>query len=320
MPGGDRKAGPETLMTLESAGWEDYALLDSGEGMKLERFGSWRLVRPEAQAVWRRAGGAELWANVDATFIGSAEESGGHWKRTAEISEPWTMTYDVNPHVSGANERAVLRFQARTTQGRHLGVFPEGGANWQWLFTRIRDRVLRGHTVNVLNLFGYTGLATLAAAVAGATVTHVDASRKSVDWARTNQQLSDLSGHQIRWIVDDALKYVLREGRRGVMYDGIILDPPKFGRGPKGEVWELFRSLTRLLAACRAILSPTPAFALLTIYAVRFSALHAARALEEMVAGRSGGMEGGELVTREQSAGRLLSQAVFARWSADEAR
>jgi len=318
MPGEGREAGPGAFLTLESTGWEDYALLDTGGGMKLERFGSCKLARPEVQAVWRRAGDGQLWADVDATFIGSAEESGGHWKRATEINEPWKMSYDLNPHASRADERVVLQFRARTTQGRHLGVFPEGGANWQWLFGQIRDRISRGHTVNVLNLFGYTGLATLAAAAAGATVTHVDASRTSVDWARANQQLSDLGDRQIRWIVDDALKYVLREGRRGVKYDGIILDPPKFGRGPKGEVWELFRSLPRLLEACRATLSRMPVFALLTVYAVKFSAIHAAQALEEMVAGQAGSMQSGELVTREQAAGRLLSQAVFARWSADQ--
>ncbi|HSL31030.1 MAG TPA: class I SAM-dependent methyltransferase, partial [Anaerolineales bacterium] len=168
--------------------------------------------------------------------------------------------------------------------------------------------------VNVLNLFGYTGLATLAAAAAGAKVTHVDASKKSVSWARENQALSSLADMPIRWIVDDASKFVQREARRGMKYDGIILDPPKFGRGPKGEVWEVYKSLPSLLEACRECLSKDPVFVVTTVYAVRASAIHVAQALDEMMKGFEGKVESGELVTREQSAGRLLSQAVYARW------
>jgi len=169
---------------------------------------------------------------------------------------------------------------------------------------------------SVLNLFGYTGLASLAAAAAGAKVTHVDASKKSVGWARDNQVLSNLAEKPIRWIVDDALKFVQREARRGVKYDGIILDPPKFGRGPKGEVWEVYKSLPGLLEACRECLSPDPLFVVTTVYAVRASAVHIAQAMEDMMDGFGGRIEMGELVTREQSANRLLSQAVYARWEA----
>jgi 23S rRNA (cytosine1962-C5)-methyltransferase len=168
--------------------------------------------------------------------------------------------------------------------------------------------------VNVLNLFGYTGLATLAAAAAGAKVTHVDASKKSVGWARENQTLSGLAEKPVRWIVDDALKYVDREGRRGAKYDGILLDPPKFGRGPKGEVWEVYKSLPELLQACRSILSEAPLFVVLTVYAVKLPAVHACAALAEMMDGFGGALECGELATEEKSAGRLLSQAVYARW------
>jgi 23S rRNA (cytosine1962-C5)-methyltransferase len=169
--------------------------------------------------------------------------------------------------------------------------------------------------VNVLNLFGYTGLASLAAAAAGARVTHVDASKKSVTWAREDQSLSDLDEKPIRWIVDDALKFVEREARRGARYDGLILDPPKFGRGPKGEVWEAYKSLPRLLKACSAILSDQPLFVILTVYAVKASALHIAEALADAMPRLKGSVELGELVTPETSSGRLLSQAVFARWS-----
>ena len=166
----------------------------------------------------------------------------------------------------------------------------------------------------MLNLFGYTGLATLAAAAAGARVTHVDASKKSVTWARENQLLSGLGEKPIRWIVDDALKFVEREGRRGVKYDGILLDPPKFGRGPKGEVWEVYQSLPEILLACRKLLNETALFVILTVYAVKLPAIHAYTALAEMMQGFGGSLECGELVTQEKSAGRLLSQAVYASW------
>jgi 23S rRNA (cytosine1962-C5)-methyltransferase len=214
-----------------------------------------------------------------------------------------------------------------TTPGRHLGLFPEVAAHWDWFSKSIHHRVHapsrhpsgREHReVNVLNLFGYTGLASLAAAAAGAKVTHVDASKKSVSWARENQALSGLTEAPIRWIVDDALKFAQREARRGVRYDGLILDPPKFGRGPKGEVWEVYKSLPGLLEACRACLSDNPLFVVTTIYAVRASAIHIAQAVAEMMAGLGGKVESGELVTREQSGGRLLSQAVYARWSAND--
>jgi 23S rRNA (cytosine1962-C5)-methyltransferase len=205
-----------------------------------------------------------------------------------------------------------------TTPGRHLGLFPEVAAHWDWFSNLIHHEVHDEHKeINVLNLFGYTGLATLAAAAAGARVTHVDASKKSVGWARENQALSNLTEKPVRWIVDDALKYVQREGRRGVKYDGIILDPPKFGRGPKGEVWEVYKSLPSLLESCRACLSENPLFVVTTVYAVRASAVHVAQAMDDMMEGFGGKIEMGELVTREQSAGRLLSQAVYARWEAD---
>jgi 23S rRNA (cytosine1962-C5)-methyltransferase len=180
------------------------------------------------------------------------------------------------------------------------------------------DRVKKAdRPLNILNLFGYTGLASLAAAAAGARVTHVDASKKSVGWARQNQALSGLGEKPIRWIVDDAVKYAEREARRGVKYDGILLDPPKFGRGPKGEVWEVYKSLPNLLESCRACLSDKPSFVIVTLYAVRASAIHAAQALDDMLQKYKGKLESGELVTREKSAGRFLSQAVYARWQAE---
>jgi 23S rRNA (cytosine1962-C5)-methyltransferase len=297
---------PTPFTLLESPNWAEYALLDSGNGLKLERFGEYVFVRPESQAMWKRSLDAE-WKNAHAVFVPTGEESGGHWELMKKIEERWSMEYPLSP-ISWS-----LRFWVMTTPGRHLGVFPEVAAHWDW-FSELIAR--SGRDINVLNLFGYTGLATLAAAAAGARVTHVDASKKSVSWARDNQALSNLTEKPIRWIVDDALKFVQREARRGVKYDGIILDPPKFGRGPKGEVWEVYKSLPNLLEACRACLSEDPLFVVTTLYAVRASPIHVAQGLDDMMDGLGGKTEMGELVTREKSAGRLLSQAVYARWEA----
>jgi len=289
------------ITLLEAIQWKDYALLDSGDGLKLERFGKYVFARPESQAMWRRSLQNE-WKNADATFIPTGEESGGHWKFNKPVDEKWKMQY------------GDIKFWAMTTPGRHLGAFPEVAAHWDW-FSKLVTNSKR--EVNVLNLFGYTGLATLAAAAAGAKVTHVDASKKSVSWARDNQALSNLTSSPIRWIVDDALKYVQREAKRGVKYDGVVLDPPKFGRGPKGEVWEVYKSLPNLLETIRECLSDNPLFVVTTVYAVRASAIHVAQAMDEMMKGFKGSIDMGELVTREQSAERLLSQAVYARWESN---
>lgn len=301
---------------LISTNWTDYELLDSGEGQKLERFGSYTFVRPEVQALWNKSLPAEKWQAANAFFEPSGEESGGHWQHPGKILEKWEMGYPLNgKRKPGGKE---LRFSAMTTPGRHLGIFPECAANWDWMANLINLRGQStspaGHPVHVLNLFGYTGLATLTAAASGAMVTHVDASKKSVGWARENQVLSNLAQKPVRWIVDDAIKFVEREARRGAKYDGIVLDPPKFGRGPKGEVWEVYKSLPELLQACQRVLSAQPLFIVLTIYAVKLPAIHAYAVLREMMKGYAGELECGELVTQEKSAGRLLSQAVYARW------
>ena len=250
---------------------------------------------------------ATAWSSADAIFQPTNEENGGHWAFRLQEPERWQMQYAL-PGLSS------LRFWAMTTSGRHLGVFPEAAPHWDLIGSSIQQAARA--SVNVLNLFGYTGLATLAAAAGGARVTHVDASRKSVNWARENQSLSGLDDKPVRWIVDDAMKFVEREARRGARYDGLILDPPKFGRGPKGEVWEAYKSLPRLLKACPAILSDQPLFIILTVYAVKASALHIAEALQDAMPRLKGSIELGELVTPETSAGRLLSQAVFVRWTA----
>jgi 23S rRNA (cytosine1962-C5)-methyltransferase len=314
-----------TFTLLEAANWQDYELLDSGDGLKLERFGKYVFARPESQAMWSRALPQKDWDAAHAVFQPTAEESGGHWDFKKRVDEKWEMSYPLPPSVPPnpkriwGDERGVLRFWAMTTPGRHLGVFPEVAAHWDFMAGLIQTANLhpeqgRRGTVKVLNLFGYTGLATLAAAATGAQVTHVDASKKSVGWARENQALSGLGEKSIRWIVEDAVKYMQREEKRGVRYDGIILDPPKFGRGPKGEVWEVYKSLPHLFEICRACLSENPLFVIATLYAVRASAIHVAQALDEMMKKHEGQIDSGELVTREKSANRLLSQAVYARW------
>lgn len=282
---------------------EAYELLDSGNGRKLERYGSHLLIRPEAEAMWKPALPEKEWKKADAEFTASPEENGGHWTYSHQVPRRWLINFEG------------YQLWLQTTASRHVGVFPEQASQWRWIGEQARRA---GRPLKVLNLFGYTGVASLAAAQAGAMVTHVDASKKVVTWARENQQSSGLGDLSIRWLVDDALKFVLREGRRGSRYDGIIMDPPKFGRGPKGEVWEFFKLMADLLEAARQILSPNPQFVALTAYAVKASPLTLETALLETLEGHSGDASCGEITIREKSAGRLLSTAIFARWAAGE--
>lgn len=287
------------LVLLGSSDWVDYELLDSGNGAKLERYGPYVFNRPEHQALWQPALPEQRWQLADAAFQPTGEESGGHWKFRRKIDTTWVMSYKN------------LRFQAQANPSRHLGVFPEQANHWDWIEAQL---VAAGRPLRVLNLFGYTGLATMAAAQTGAQVTHVDASKKALEWARTNQILSGLDSQPIRWLVDDCEKFVSREIRRGAKYDGLILDPPKFGRGPAGQVWEFFESLPALLHNCRLLLSEQPSFVVVTAYAIRASALSLHFALQEMMAGYSGAITTGELTLAERSAGRLLSMAITSRW------
>jgi 23S rRNA (cytosine1962-C5)-methyltransferase len=279
--------------------WKDYILLDSGNGFKLEQYGPYRLVRPEAEAVWTPALPDAEWKKANATYKPSPEENGGHWEFRGKPIEQWQLTY---PN---------LKFTAQFSGSRHVGIFPEQACQWDWA-----DQVIRTSPAKpkVLNLFGYTGLASIAAASAGSQVTHVDASKKVVLWAKENQVLSGVDPSSIRWIVDDVMKFVQREARRGSRYDGIILDPPKFGRGPKGEVWEFYKLLPSLLMACKEILTPKPLFIQLTAYAVKASAITLFQVLDELMKEFNGITTAGEIGLMEQSAGRFLSTAVFSRW------
>lgn len=284
---------------LPASGWQEYALIDSGVGFKLEQFGAYRLVRPEPEAVWKPSLPESEWKAAHAVYQPAAEENGGHWEYRKKVPDRWKMHYHN------------LSFWVQTSASRHLGVFPEQSSQWDWA-----EKVIQrsGDSPKVLNLFGYTALASLSAAAAGALVTHLDASRKVITWARENQQLSCLTDRPIRWILDDAVKFVQREQRRGSRYDGIILDPPKFGRGPKGEVWEFYKLLPDLLEACHAILSPNPLFVQLTAYAVKASAVTMYHALSDLMSSHEGATSAGELGLLEQSAGHFLSTAIYARW------
>ena len=287
---------------LETTGFDEYRLIDSGSGRKLERFGDVTLVRPEEQAIWTPRLAELRWQAADAIFTGATEEEGtGRWQRRPGLGEEWHCRH------------GDLRFACRFTSFRHVGVFPEQEAHWRDLAKRVGAT---GEPPAILNLFGYTGIASLVAAAAGARVTHVDASRKAIAWARENQALSGLEEKPIRWICDDALKFAAREARRGNRYCGILLDPPKYGRGPKGEVWQLFEDLPFLVETCRAILSDRPLAMVLTAYSIRSSFFSIHGLVRDTFAGMGGRVESGELIIREASAGRALSTSLFSRWVA----
>ena len=288
------------IETLVSTNWKDYELIDSGNSQKLERYGPYTLVRPEPQAIWLPVLSEKKWSSAQAVFESADEENGGHFRFQSAMDHRWIMQYNG------------LKFWGGISSSRHLGVFPEQAVQWDWISNQVNSS---NHPLKVLNLFGYTGIASLAAAKAGASVTHVDASKKVITQARENQSLSEMDALPIRWIVDDALKFVEREARRQSTYDGLILDPPKFGRGPKGEVWEFYRLLPVLLSQCRKILSSQPMFIVITAYAIQASSLTLFFTLRDIMRDFKGRLSIGELVTIEKSAGRAISNAIFARWS-----
>ncbi|MDP9102459.1 MAG: class I SAM-dependent methyltransferase [Pseudomonadota bacterium] len=292
---------PEPAVARTRA-WADYALLDSGGGRKLERYGQITVVRPEPQCWWSPRLSETAWAKADAVFdpTPSDDEDAGRWKTAKALPETWPLAW------------GEARFLARLTPFRHLGFFPEQAANWAYLTERLK--ALPGEK-RVLNLFGYTGVASLAAAAAGASVTHVDASKKSVGYARENATLAGLDDRPIRWIVEDARRYVQREVKRGSRYEAIILDPPKYGRGPTGEVWRLFEDLPGLLTDCAALLSNDADTLLLNAYAARISGLSLAHLMAEATAGRGGRIDWGELALVEEGAdAREIGLSFFARW------
>lgn len=287
-----------TPITLIGEPWADYGLIDCGHGRKFERYGAYRFIRPEPQAMWAPA--SDSW-DSDAEFIpGSDEDGGGRWHFTRDTpAQGWPLSWDD------------VIFTAQTTPFRHLGFFPDMAPVWGWM----RGQLAQREAPHALNLFGYTGVGSLALAGCGATVTHVDASKKSVEAAKSNSVLSGMADQPIRWLTDDAAKFTAREVRRGKRYDAIILDPPKFGRGPEGEVWRLEDHLAPLIADCRKLIDSQSAFLFLTVYAVRMSALAIGELLRQHCADLGGVVECGELGIREEARGLILPTAIFARWS-----
>ena len=284
------------LTTLVAEPWPDYGLIDCGHGRKLERYGHLRFIRPEPQAMWAPA--APDWQS-DGEFVAASDEDGGG---------KWYLGRDV-PLAGWPLAWEEVRFTAQNTPFRHLAFFPDMAPQWEWM----RERLSEGS--EALNLFGYTGVGSLAMAAKGARVTHVDASKKSVEAGKANAALSGMADRPIRWMVDDAGKFTAREVRRGRRYDGIILDPPKFGRGPGGETWRLEEGLASLIGDCARLLDTESRFLVLTVYAVRMSALAIAELLTQATAHLGGRVEAGEMAVREEARGLLLPTAIFARWS-----
>ncbi|WP_455477051.1 class I SAM-dependent methyltransferase [Bartonella sp. B41] len=288
-------------LILETSASEDYALIDSGNGQKLERYGTYRIIRPESQALWKPSLSQKHWINIDAIFTGNRDEEGiGRWYfPKKQLGETWPLSWNG------------LSFLGRFTSFRHVGVFPEQDAHWRSMEEQI---IKAARPIKLLNLFGYTGIASLIGARAGANVTHVDASKKAISWAKANQDKAGLSDRSIRWICDDAVKFVERELRRKKTYDMIILDPPAYGRGPHGEVWQLFDHLPAMISHCRNLLSDRPVSVILTAYSIRasFYTFHTLMCDEFVNIG--GTVESGELILREETAGRALSTSLFSRW------
>lgn len=281
------------LLTLIAEPWAEWGLIDCGDGQKLERYGPFSVVRPEPQAMWAPA--RDDW-DPDATFVpGSDEEGGGRWVQHRSLPRQWELA------------RGDVRFHASLTPFRHLGFFPDMAPQWDWMRERSAE-------CDILNLFGYTGVGTLQLSDVGARLVHVDASKKSVEAGKENARISGMGERAIRWIVDDATKFTAREVRRGRRYDGILLDPPKFGRGPEGEVWRLEENLAPLLCECRKLLDDQSRYLVLTVYAVRMSALAIGELVRQLLGDLGGTIELGEMSMREETRGLLLPTAIFARW------
>jgi 23S rRNA (cytosine1962-C5)-methyltransferase len=277
--------------------WSAYELLDTGNRRKLERFGDYLLIRSEPKAWWQPALSPTAWQRAVATY-----DDADTWHFHQPVAREWLLQF---------NDLVLLA--KCTDMSKHVGIFPEQSAHWTWLQDTIRSA---RRQVHLLNLFGYTGVASLIAAQAGASVTHVDASKPALAWARKNQELSGLERAPVRWILDDAIKFVKRENNRRRRYDAIILDPPSFGRGPKREIWKIDKHLPQLLALCRHLLSEAPLFIVLTMYAIEASSLIIGNLLTDMMHGCPGHMQVGELVLQQTASEKKLPMAIFGRWEA----
>jgi 23S rRNA (cytosine1962-C5)-methyltransferase len=279
----------------------EYKLVDTGDFKKLELLGSHYVVRPAPQAIWPRKLSPEEWKKPQAEYeYYKGKETGGKWRFFSSFPEDgWTLKFQD------------LTLKINPTGFGHIGLFAEQAPNWLW----IREQVSKIENPNILNLFGYTGVSTLSAAAGGAQVTHIDASKPSIGWARQNQELSGLGDRPIRWIVDDAIKFLKREIRRGNRYHGIIMDPPTFGRGTKNEVWKIEKDLPELLELCCQILMPDPSFVLITTHSPGFSSLTLENLiLSYLIPSGQGVIESGEMFIFENTFKTSLPSGFFSRW------
>jgi 23S rRNA (cytosine1962-C5)-methyltransferase len=286
------------LITKPSKGYE---LVDSGDGEKLERFGQYILRRPDPQVLWPKSVEEKVWKEADASFLRAGEN--GKWKKKENVANEWFI------------EMGNIKFLIKPTAFKHTGLFPENEPNWQWIKERIQKaKEGKKEPVKILNLFGYTGGATLAALQAGAEVTHIDGSKSAITWARQNAQASKLADKPVRWIEEDARKFVQREIKRGNKYDAIIMDPPAFGHGANNELWKIEEDFTKLLDSCLEIISNKPLFVLVNGYSAGYSSIAYENCLQEISKKFGGNIEIGELTIEEAKSGRLLPAGIFARW------
>jgi len=291
------------IKTFCSRDWQDYELLDTGDHQKLERFGKYIFVRPYEDAFWKKSLSEKDWNRADGIFFSSKQGVKSGWKIKDKIDKKWDMSY------------GDMKFLASPTPFRHLGFFPEQATHWDFIEEKIKNSKRK---IRFLNLFGYTGIASLFALRAGAEVTHLDASKQTINWAKENQVSSGLSDMPMRIIVDDAMKFIEREIKRGNKYDAIVMDPPKFGRGQKGETWKIEDDLGELLNKIRKILSDKPLFVILTSYSTESSSLSLGNALENLMKDFSGTIDAGELCVLEKSNNRMISLANTAIWSTNK--
>jgi 23S rRNA (cytosine1962-C5)-methyltransferase len=278
---------------------KDYDLIDSGEGRRLERYGKYLLDRPDPQIIWKKTLPVGVWQKADAFFERTTADK-GRWNIKNKIPEKWEI------------EHNDIKFWVKLSPFKHTGVFPEQSTQWDYVYQNIDSK---RRPINLLNLFAYTGIASLFAAKAGARVTHLDSSKPAITWANENRSLNKMDDFPIRWIIDDALTFTEREIKRGVKYDAIIMDPPIYGHGPSGEIWDFNRDFPKLLANCKQILSGDPIFVLVNAYAISSSSITLANTINDYFGDLGGNLDNGELTLKEKSAGRLLSTGIWARWS-----
>ncbi len=304
------------LLETFNKSW-DYELLDTGDGFRLERWGEVTLARLDPQIIWPKSLAQAEWDKAWAIFNSRGKnadndaETRGNWKIRKAIPNPWIIKFND------------IQFLLKLSPFKHTGIFAEQSAQWSWMASKLKvesykvikaDNSEYSDRLKILNLFGYTGGATMVLAKAGCTVTHVDASKPAITWASENHKLNNLPKDSVRWILDDAVKFVNREVKRGSLYDGIIMDPPAFGHSPSGKTWKFNQDLPGLLASCAKLLSPNAKFLVINGYATNSSALSLNNILEDTLKDKGGNIESGELCLKQKT-GRIISTGIFARWA-----